>query len=118
MLPLSLLEMDNAAGKARFGWQFISEKKGFGWQGGDKSRKIPRHIAAELEHVLPAGDVREFRLQTSSGVIFVYEKSPCFVCWCRKLVQLSSQVGVNFCSRTGADPGLTAKLATGTACQG
>ena len=48
-------------------------KKGFGWQGGDKSRKIPRHIAAELELVLTAWDVREFRLQTSSGVIFVYE---------------------------------------------
>jgi hypothetical protein len=74
MLPLSLLEMDNGAGKARFGWQFISRKKRFGWQDGDKSRKIPRHIAAELELVvLTAGDVREFRLQTSSGVIFLYE---------------------------------------------
>ena len=30
--------------------------------GRHKSRKIPRHIAAELGHVLAAGDVHEFRL--------------------------------------------------------
>lgn len=55
-------KIDNGAGKARFGWR-----------GGDKSRKIPRRIAAELELCFfAAGDAgHELRFQTSSGVISV-----------------------------------------------
>lgn len=71
--------------------------------GRHKSRKIPRHIAAELARglVSAAGDVLEFRLNSS------------FACKCRKITQLLSQVGVNFArEQTQIQPGLTAKVST------